>query len=806
MALLLGLCRIQVKDLALDIRFVRRARKTKHRAQALQDMRAILDLAGDAEAPKHSVPVIVFTDQLDSVLTHSNCTLSDLVQARNPMLSPPHKLLCLHGWKRINAAMTKDPHMWWSVRLYSIPPGIDPYRVLRPEIEDDSYETPWSHGEVMLKVLRAHPSGQDVNKLVLKLRSQATRKALKILLKQPHSFPIHTLQNFPGLWAGLELGNIERHLSLHSTDEMRYCIQRIRTKWRRYTFGDPQVEEAVDEVTVEEVEQRSPACPADRAHIRELMASGALLASIRDPERRQKFERELLKEKMFIPSIKALHENLKYLSVAIWIIKRHLLSGLGAESVFGAMQALWQNPQHCVLEFDEGDFRELPCPASPYVSYMGVVITSLRYSPWLSDFRPRWKGEKAMDIQSDPRYLHCFLRSVQEIGYNSPKIEATVSKLGEEIEIFEACPTPKEPTINRSYVEIQDALIGRRWGKPKATSFQSAQKHLFLPKLFYYRPDTPYPTSTFVFKDFFFSFFDVQQLSNVLETPRAATVQTVLRGRSPVRPDNARTPPSPASFGDVSSGMSPLSAPQSQSSPQPSPQSSPRTCSPVPSGSLDTVNPRVTIETSSQPDLSQALDTFNPRATVETCSQPASQAFNPRVTVGTSSQPASHWSQDTFNPRATVETCSQPNLNFGSTDTRSSHMNSNSSLSITNVRHTIETCSQPTLSRPISPPLGARGITSLQPAYCSGSIDSTLSLREIMPSQAQSLDRRDTVQTCSQPASSFQGTPTSISSQAASQSGRSVLPPRLDSVRHDSAPRPGIFVDIDTLRRLIGET
>jgi hypothetical protein len=112
MALLLGFCRIQVKDLALDTRFLRRAHKTKHRAQAVQDMTAILDLAGDPEAPRHSLPIVVFTDQLDSILAHSNCTLSDLVQARDPLLSPPHKLPCLHGWKRVNAAMTKDPHMW----------------------------------------------------------------------------------------------------------------------------------------------------------------------------------------------------------------------------------------------------------------------------------------------------------------------------------------------------------------------------------------------------------------------------------------------------------------------------------------------------------------------------------------------------------------------------------------------------------------------------------------------------------------------------------------------------------------------
>jgi hypothetical protein len=200
--------------------------------------------------------------------------------------------------------------------------------VLRREIEDGSYETPWSHGKVMLKVLRYY-SELEVNKLALKLRSKATRKALRILLEQPHSFPVHILREFPGLWAGLELGNIEKHLSLRSIEEIRHCLQRIIfTKWRCYTFGDPQVCEAVDEVTVEEVAQRAPACPADRAHIRKLMASRVLLANMQDPEWRQKFERELLKEKMFIPSIKALHENLKYLSIAIWIIKRHLLTGL----------------------------------------------------------------------------------------------------------------------------------------------------------------------------------------------------------------------------------------------------------------------------------------------------------------------------------------------------------------------------------------------------------------------------------------------------------------------------------------------
>lgn len=476
---LLGLCRIQVKDLALDIRFLRRARKAKHRVQGLRDMRAMLDLAGDPEAPRHSLAVVVFADQLDDVLLHSKCTLSDFVQGKDPKLSPPKKLLCLHGWKRINAAMAKDPHMWWRVRLYCLPPGMDPSQALRREIEDDSYETPWSHGDVMLKVLHHHRDAPEVEELALRLRTKAIRKALRLLLEQPHSFPVHVLRDFPGLWAGLELGNIERHLSLRSSEQMRHYIQRIiLTRWRRYTFDDPQVREAVDEVTVEEVAQRSPACREDRAHIRRLMASGVLLANVRDPERRQRFERELLKEQMFIPSIKALHENSKYLSIAICIIKRHLLSGLGDESAFGGMQALWQNPPHCVLEFDEGDFKELPCPASPYVSYMGVVVTALRYFPWLSEFRPRWRGEKAMDIKSgDNRYLYRFLRAVQEVGYNSPEIEATLTEI----------LPPKEPTIDRDFAEIQDVPVGRRWGEAESDFIQIRPKvslssqALFLP-------------------------------------------------------------------------------------------------------------------------------------------------------------------------------------------------------------------------------------------------------------------------------------------------------------------------------------
>lgn len=59
-----------MKELALSLRFLRRARKTKFRAQAVQDMIAFLHLAGDSEGPKHSLPVVVFTDQLDSVLEH----------------------------------------------------------------------------------------------------------------------------------------------------------------------------------------------------------------------------------------------------------------------------------------------------------------------------------------------------------------------------------------------------------------------------------------------------------------------------------------------------------------------------------------------------------------------------------------------------------------------------------------------------------------------------------------------------------------------------------------------------------------
>ena len=93
---------------------------------------------------------------------------------------------------------------------------------------------------------------------------------------------------------------------------------------------------------------------------------------------------------ILIPTIKSFHENMNYLAIGINIVRGNLLGKLRrGESVFEAMRAIWQRPERCLIEHDEGLFQEAASTLGPDLAYKQVLISALRKFPYLSGFAPR---------------------------------------------------------------------------------------------------------------------------------------------------------------------------------------------------------------------------------------------------------------------------------------------------------------------------------------------------------------------------------------------------------------------------------
>ena len=78
--------------------------------------------------------------------------------------------------------------------------------------------------------------------------------------------------------------------------------------------------------TVESLQLRAPgSCPQDRQYVIDAMRSGLLFPKVTDQKTRDALRDSLLSIKRFIPTIKSLHENLKYIEAGAKVLRNMLL-------------------------------------------------------------------------------------------------------------------------------------------------------------------------------------------------------------------------------------------------------------------------------------------------------------------------------------------------------------------------------------------------------------------------------------------------------------------------------------------------
>jgi hypothetical protein len=112
--------------------------------------------------------------------------------------------------------------------------------VLRLEQEHIDHQS-FSDGEIYLKIVEAETFGLEKNIQIWRARL-STRKqtSLKSLLDHKEiSDAFNELRVFPGLWKGLELGNISDLIALHCDEASRAHYLLLLEAVRVISFSDP---------------------------------------------------------------------------------------------------------------------------------------------------------------------------------------------------------------------------------------------------------------------------------------------------------------------------------------------------------------------------------------------------------------------------------------------------------------------------------------------------------------------------------------------------------------------------------------
>jgi hypothetical protein len=190
--------------------------------------------------PDNYIPILISSSDLRRALESSDLAQNNLKQLSSDgsfcylHAAKNQYFKCLDGRHRISAALEfLDPtDQWWTADIFQLRPGgiiLEFTKFIRTDLvvenaEDfiplirDPYhhQTRHSDGEIYREVRKYQKLGleAEVDEMTTQL-SPCKSISLKQLLKHDTlTQAFDALLPFPGLWNGLELGNIQRHLAL----------------------------------------------------------------------------------------------------------------------------------------------------------------------------------------------------------------------------------------------------------------------------------------------------------------------------------------------------------------------------------------------------------------------------------------------------------------------------------------------------------------------------------------------------------------------------------------------------------------
>ncbi|KAI3579773.1 hypothetical protein IWW34DRAFT_578871, partial [Fusarium oxysporum f. sp. albedinis] len=186
---------------------------------------------------------IVTYDDLRLIISALNTSESALkhtiLQKQYPLLSD-RPIACLDGRHRIRAAMRHEPLSWWVVKLLCVQGSwVDfPRKIalvsvddqtIQDKIEATSREAPYSDAEIY-RLLRKYKKQNDKLRFKERLNRLSAPKQISVkgfLKRELLVQDLDALLKYPGVIAGLQFGNVHKHLALHIDENISRFLKHI---------------------------------------------------------------------------------------------------------------------------------------------------------------------------------------------------------------------------------------------------------------------------------------------------------------------------------------------------------------------------------------------------------------------------------------------------------------------------------------------------------------------------------------------------------------------------------------------------
>ncbi|SPJ72389.1 uncharacterized protein FTOL_02117 [Fusarium torulosum] len=463
---------------------------------------------------------IITPDDLNliiSTLRTSQRALSHTIIQRQYPLLLSHHIACLDGRHRIRAAMRHKPLSWWVVKLLCVQgtwiqfplklalATVD-HQLIQDKIESTSRETSYSDAEIY-RLLRNYSKKSDTPRFKERLNRLSAPKqtSVKGFLKRERLVQgLDALLKFPGVVAGLQFGNVHKHLALHIDENLSCYLQHVLHVWDFITNDDPRINATVDVETVRCLQFRAPISSlGDRIAINRMFNEGMLFEGLKDLDLREQVRKRVLSIQVIIPSIETFHENMKYISMGAKILRKYLMEKPGPAkgeprrhkvTVFESLASRWSAEIRNV-EVTDGKVSTSHEAPTAWFAYETVFLAALREFARLSPDHPRQdvRGE-TMPAFAEASRVAYLTRLAQQVGFNNSRIEETLER------------PHGHPTI-----DIYSPRDGRpadwRAGIPFTKSYCELRQHAFFPQLESRVARGDYITPLFVIRDTMNAFF-----------------------------------------------------------------------------------------------------------------------------------------------------------------------------------------------------------------------------------------------------------------------------------------------------------
>lgn len=386
---------------------------------------------------------------------------------------------------------------------------------LDDKLTQHSYESQYCDGDVYRR-LRECDLEHDRDRWLCML-SKSKRKALGTLLRnQTITEALDKLVEFPGIIAGLQLGNIHRHLALHIDEEIVCYLQHVYKTWNRIVQTDEchPPKSHVDLASVTRLQHIIPASRNDAQDIKNMFKNMELFPEITALETRRKLQDNVLSVTTMIPSLVTFHENMKYMSIGARILRDNLApKSLRGTTLFESLTRKhhWKAPKTSYMEIGKGNFVALssPVPEEPYLHYKQLFLAALRHFAELSTERPlqdtRDERMPARELEETKMYLNrlaiCF-------GFDSPRIRRIRDN-----------PSGEKKTVE--FTPRKAACVEWQGGIPFTTTYLELESTAFLHRIKDW-PQGVSATPLLVFSDFINGFFRTTPFERDLSRPGMA--------------------------------------------------------------------------------------------------------------------------------------------------------------------------------------------------------------------------------------------------------------------------------------------